>query len=480
MNLADLLQQLAPDLMGGDSGGLAGSAGGAQAPTPPQAGGGVMPPQAGGGVMPPVQGFDAQNPTANVPLPPSRPAGAPLPPTQPYTQGGQTGSSLQAANAPPPTPLGNPMGEIGNDAPGNTPIQTAPPVPPPAAPAGPMAAPPQNGAIPLPQPRPPGAPHAGGVPLPPPRPPQAPVAPRRFRPTLPRQPGHSRPRPRRLPCRRSPRVTPIASIGPPPPALQPRKSEFLGLSPPRPSRVSAPASRPRPRARMDRRLRRSLPASAGRSRAARTRPTTSRRSAWPRRRSTSTRCRPASKDTLAAMAQGNTQQYREAQAKYLSARADALTKNGGSGSGAYQRTPQYQILTIDKAVDTKLAQDLRPASSQWEQNGTPPAQQKAEEQAIRQGAETERQSRYQKLGLDPNAAQRLKTEGLSKDNPMDTTHMSAQDFHSQVPMGAWYMTQDGESLSAHLRHRRARARTRRRPMSRTRKATDGPRAEGSR
>lgn len=158
------------------------------------------------------------------------------------------------------------------------------------------------------------------------------------------------------------------------------------------------------------------------------------------------------KDMMLAQSTASAAATHAAQARFFDARATGAV--GGGASGAYQRTPEYQIMTIDKGINTsldKVKSQLLAGAKQW---GWTEEQYNLKIQAAEQKAEASRQAAYQKLGLDPNKVARIKSAGMTQDNPIDTTHMSQRDFDLQVPMsviggdgkliGGWYKNPNGD------------------------------------
>lgn len=148
----------------------------------------------------------------------------------------------------------------------------------------------------------------------------------------------------------------------------------------------------------------------------------------------------AFKDMLAAQNAGNAGALNKARADYFTARAKAE----GQGSKAWQNTPQGKIMNIEKTIDARADRALKLKAQQWKQNGTPEAQQKAEEQALRQQMETEKQGLYRQMGINPGDVEKIKSEGLSPQTPFDASKMTPEQFHSTVPMDSYYRAQDGK------------------------------------
>lgn len=151
------------------------------------------------------------------------------------------------------------------------------------------------------------------------------------------------------------------------------------------------------------------------------------------------------RDMLAAQQQNNMQAYREAQAKYLTARATAIQQNGGT-SNAYQNTPAGKINMAETRIgqfDSQRRKSIDAAvrSGQMDKNAA-----QAEYQKLDQQTEQFRQRMYQGMGIDPKQADAVKSQGISQQNPIDTKGMNEQQFHSLVPMGAWFKNPDGRVM----------------------------------
>lgn len=411
MDIQDLLQQFLPDMQQGAPG--VGWTPGADQQGQPGVG----------------------QPAPGVPMPPPRPPQAPqpqqipMPPPRPPQIQGQTGPQAAAG-------LGQevPLGDQGAPGVGWTPGVGGPTGPQPPAPPPPQLA--QN--VPLPPPRPPSAPQMAPVPLPPPRPPQAAMLPPNAAPTA----GAMQPPP-----------GPPLSLAPPqggPPAPPP----FAQKTP-----YAIPETRPIDKTRQ---------AMAGIGQGLANIQGPGRFASFARGFGQSTvgaeknqqeqtkenqsaqgqhfnQLSTSFKDMMAARQTDNMQAYRDAQAKYLSARADALTSGAGGGSKAWQNTPYGRVLQIEKQVNSEKERATKVLQEQWKQNGvSSPEQQNAQLQALDQKFEARRGQLYKATGVDPQQADKIKNMGLSKDNPFDARTMSADQFHSQVPEGAFFINKDGK------------------------------------
>src|SRR6185437_4263380 len=75
---------------------------------------------------------------------------------------------------------------------------------------------------------------------------------------------------------------------------------------------------------------------------------------------------------LAAKNMGNMEAYRQAQAAYLGARAQAITLGGGTGSGAYQNSPYWKTMKIEDSAQKYQNGQKQILLKQWSLNGTSP------------------------------------------------------------------------------------------------------------
>lgn len=150
------------------------------------------------------------------------------------------------------------------------------------------------------------------------------------------------------------------------------------------------------------------------------------------------------KDVLAQQQQNNMEAYRQAQAKYLSARADSLKAGGpGKGSNAWQATDYGKVMMIEGALDKWDDREKKLLALQWKQNGSTPAQQKTDLDSLAQRKAEESARRYKAIGLDHDAAAKVRSRGTSADNPFDTKGMTTDMFDKMVPMGGYYRDRSG-------------------------------------
>jgi hypothetical protein len=150
----------------------------------------------------------------------------------------------------------------------------------------------------------------------------------------------------------------------------------------------------------------------------------------------------AFKDMLASRNADNVEGYRQAQAQYLRARAGSLLA-GGTGSGAWQATPYGKVIQIENEAQKYEKGQQIILQKRWQLNGASATQQQEDLDKLQKNVETYRGRLYKQAGIDPNKAAKLKDMGTSQDNPFDTKGMTLEQFHDQVPMGAWYKDQNG-------------------------------------
>jgi hypothetical protein len=146
----------------------------------------------------------------------------------------------------------------------------------------------------------------------------------------------------------------------------------------------------------------------------------------------------AFKDMLAAKAQGNSVAFNTARMNYLNARAQSLTTNGGTGSKAWQNTPLGQVNVIEQraqAYDSPRRKSIDAAvrSGQMDADAA-----KAAYADLDTKTEQFKQNMYKAAKIDPAQAEKIKSAGENATNPISTKGMSIDQFHAQVPMGAWY------------------------------------------
>lgn len=174
------------------------------------------------------------------------------------------------------------------------------------------------------------------------------------------------------------------------------------------------------------------------------------------------------KDWIAAKQQDSTEKMRDAQTKYLGARAEAImngASTGGTGNNAMLNTPFGKMVTIDKMVDARKeseAKTMREANK-----GRTPDEQSAAQKDLDGKYEQLRQQQYQKYGINPQAAEQMKkmgtgapvknSDGTFQKNPdgsyvfpqdsppFDTRNMTIEQFNSHVPVGAYYVGNDGKA-----------------------------------
>lgn len=147
------------------------------------------------------------------------------------------------------------------------------------------------------------------------------------------------------------------------------------------------------------------------------------------------------KDVLAAKNSGDTSAYKQAQSQYLAARAQslqAMTANGGKGSNAWQNTPLGQVAVVEQRVAAYDGPRRKSIDAAVRSGALSPEDAKKQYETLDKQVEGFRGNMYKSAGLDPSKAEKLRTAGEKSDNPIETKGMTPQQFHAQVPMGAWY------------------------------------------
>lgn len=162
------------------------------------------------------------------------------------------------------------------------------------------------------------------------------------------------------------------------------------------------------------------------------------------------------KDMLAAKASDSTADYRAAQSKWLLARAQAQMVGGGSGNDLLN-SPIRKVTWVEGQA-LKYRDQIRKTAEKnaaiSEKNGEVKP---IDEDAIEKATDAFRRKLYQSpaINMDPDKAEKIKNMGVeapttqdgkqnSKFNPFDTRSMSEDDFNTHVPMGAWYLNQNGD------------------------------------
>lgn len=129
------------------------------------------------------------------------------------------------------------------------------------------------------------------------------------------------------------------------------------------------------------------------------------------------------------------------------ARANSVTEGRGiSGRApAWQSTPFGQMLQVDKQVDGKMESEMKTMRTQLKASGWTDQQIDARDAQIRQKYDGVRQQEYQKYGINPDQAGKLKTMGQKPDNPVDPFSMklTREQFDQMVPMGHWFVPKPG-------------------------------------
>lgn len=162
----------------------------------------------------------------------------------------------------------------------------------------------------------------------------------------------------------------------------------------------------------------------------------------------------AFKDMLAARNQDDVEWYRRAQAAYLNSRAQAIQLNGGTGKPAYQNDPFWKSMKVEDTVQKYQDTQKQILLKQWSMNGTSPEQQQADLDNLQKKVDSFRQNAYKTYGMTPADGQKQLTMGQEppttadgkanpKFNPFPTKGMTQEDFDAKVPLGGWYLDQNG-------------------------------------
>lgn len=154
----------------------------------------------------------------------------------------------------------------------------------------------------------------------------------------------------------------------------------------------------------------------------------------------------AFKDMLAAKNSDDTSAYRKAQSQYLAARSASLatmTANGGKGSAAWQNTPYGKVIQVENESQKYEKGQQILLQKRWTLNGATPEQQQQDLDKLNKNVDAYRNRLYGQAGIDPKQADKIKDMGTSATNAFDTKGMSSDQFHTQVPMGAWFRTDKG-------------------------------------
>jgi hypothetical protein len=129
------------------------------------------------------------------------------------------------------------------------------------------------------------------------------------------------------------------------------------------------------------------------------------------------------------------------------ARANSVTEGRGVSGRAppWQSTPFGQMLQVDKTVDAKLESAMKTMRAQLKASGWTDQQIDARNSKLRDEYEGIRQKEYQKYGISPDQAGKLKTMGQQPNNPVDPFAMklNRKQFDEMVPMGHWFIPKPG-------------------------------------
>lgn len=153
----------------------------------------------------------------------------------------------------------------------------------------------------------------------------------------------------------------------------------------------------------------------------------------------------AFKDVLAAKNSDSAEAYKQAQSKYLAARAASLSQMtaGGRASNAWQNTPYGKVIGVENEAQKFEKGQQIILQKRWTLNGATPEQQQEDLDRLQKSTDAYRKRLYKSSGIDPDQAEKLKTMGESQSNPFDTKGMTVEQFHQQVPMGGWFKDQNG-------------------------------------
>jgi hypothetical protein len=136
--------------------------------------------------------------------------------------------------------------------------------------------------------------------------------------------------------------------------------------------------------------------------------------------------------------------YRTAQAAYLQARAKLMDQSGGGpGRGGKFDNPYSRVAYVDTLMlNTEKAQQAqrekewktRQASGDFVSNDEMQARIKKDSDDLEQ----RRNEEYARMGVNPNQAPKLRTMGMTRDNPFPTDGMTKEEFEANVPQGAYF------------------------------------------
>jgi hypothetical protein len=153
----------------------------------------------------------------------------------------------------------------------------------------------------------------------------------------------------------------------------------------------------------------------------------------------------AFKDMILAQHTDDAEAYNQARTKYFNARATGMM-SGTGGSNAWQNTPYGKVIQVENEAQKYEKGQQIILQKRWALNGTSPEQQQEDLQNLQKTVDGYRNRLYKSAGVDPDKAAKLRDQGTAPNNPFDTKGMSLDQFHSQVPMGAWYKDQNGNVL----------------------------------
>lgn len=160
----------------------------------------------------------------------------------------------------------------------------------------------------------------------------------------------------------------------------------------------------------------------------------------------------AFKDMLAAQNGGNTAELQKARAAFYTAQAQAVKNDPNTDA----RT--RHVLGIEAQISRERIAGMKELRDTWKQGGiVDPAAQKKGSDELDQKLEKRRSELYSRTGIDPKEGEKMLTRGMQPPklpngqpnpefNPYDTKNMTPEQFHSQVPIGSWYLNKDGTVL----------------------------------
>lgn len=151
----------------------------------------------------------------------------------------------------------------------------------------------------------------------------------------------------------------------------------------------------------------------------------------------------AFRDMMLAKQQNDTEGYRQAQAKYLMARATSIANGTGPNGSGVMNSPEQKSLRIENYVNQQQRSMQSMLQKQWSMNNASPEKQADDLANMQKELQAYRNRLYKTAGIDPKEADDLVNRGTDKKNPFDTKGMTLDHFNQSVPMGAWFKDQNG-------------------------------------